>query len=65
LQALFRSRNKRRRQELLEFGHVMAHAFHAPQDLNKLLEPPIRETLDRAEKDPDAWENDDWWSTPG
>lgn len=42
----------------------MAHAFHAPQDLNKLLEPPIRETLDRAEKDPDAWENDDWWSTP-
>jgi hypothetical protein len=46
-----------------ELGTVMAFAFNEPSKLETLFKPHIEDTLERAKKDPDEWDYDEWWNT--
>jgi hypothetical protein len=58
---LARARQARRREELKELGLLMAMAYHKPKEIDKHLQPSIKETAHKAERDPDAWDQDEWW----
>jgi hypothetical protein len=45
----------------MELGRLMATAFHAPEDLDKLLTPTVREAHAEAKADEGAWDTDEWW----
>jgi len=46
---------------LHEEAIIFAKAFHEPSDLSKMFKPQISETARYAAKNPDAWEQDEWW----
>jgi len=41
---------------------IVAYAFNEPSKLQELLKPSVGETAQRAAADPDAWDQDQWWS---